>query len=63
MDGRELVREAVAHHPDLPVVYTSGSDPTDGTRALFVDGAAFIQKPYTMQELGELLRRMLRPDA
>jgi DNA-binding NtrC family response regulator len=63
MDGLELAREAVARHPGLPVVYTSGSEPTDGMRALFVDGAAFIQKPYTMQELGELLRRMLRPDA
>ena len=27
--------------------------------ALFVEGAAFIQKPYTMQELGDLIRRML----
>ncbi len=36
-----------------------GQPLTDGMEALFVEGATFIQKPYTMQELGNLIRRML----
>ena len=59
MNGLELAREAAARQPGLPVIYTSGKPLTDGMEALFVEGAAFIQKPYTMQELGDLIRRML----
>ncbi len=59
MNGLELAREVVARQPGLPVIYTSGRPLTDGMEALFVEGAAFIQKPYTMQELGDLIRRML----
>lgn len=59
IDGLAMAREIVARHPGVPIIYTSGSTPTDGMRVLFVEGAAFIQKPYTMRELGELIRRML----
>ena len=31
--------------------YTSGAVPTDGMTALFVEGATFLQKPYTRAEL------------
>jgi DNA-binding NtrC family response regulator len=61
MSGLDLAREAAARQPGLSVIYTSGRRPTDGMEALFVKGGVFIQKPYTMQELGDLLRQVLGP--
>jgi len=49
--GLELAREAIAIRPKLKVLYTTGQDVTDGTKALFVDGSAFLQKPYTPAQL------------
>src|SRR3954467_2020414 len=37
--------------PKLKVVYTTGGDVTDGMKALFVDGSAFLPKPYTPAQL------------
>src|SRR5215204_6559768 len=47
----ELAQQAVAIRPKLRVLYTTGFDVTDGTRALFVDGSAFLHKPYTPAQL------------
>jgi DNA-binding NtrC family response regulator len=49
--GLELAREAIAIRPKLKVLYTTGLDVTDGTKALFVDGSPFLQKPYTPAQL------------
>lgn len=61
MNGLELAREAVARQPGLPVIYTSGQPPTSAMEALFVEGGAFIQKPYSVQMLGDTIHRVLRP--
>jgi CheY-like chemotaxis protein len=50
-DGLELARCAIELRPGLRVLYTSGAAPTDGMTALFVEGATFLQKPYTRAEL------------
>jgi DNA-binding NtrC family response regulator len=50
-NGLELAEKAVAIRPKLKVLYTTGSDVTDGTKALFVEGSAFLQKPYTPGQL------------
>jgi CheY-like chemotaxis protein len=55
IDGVELARRAVEEHPDLRVIYTTGGIPTDGMTALFVDAAAFLQKPYTRDQLRKAL--------
>jgi DNA-binding NtrC family response regulator len=34
-----------------PVLYTSGRTLTDGMKALFAQGSAFLQKPYTGPQL------------
>jgi DNA-binding NtrC family response regulator len=57
--GLELAQEAVSIRPSLKVLYTTGFDVTDGTRALFVDGSAFLQKPYTPAELTRAVAALL----
>lgn len=49
--GLELAKEAVKHRPDLKVLYTTGQGVTDGMRALFVVGFAFLAKPYSVDQL------------
>jgi CheY-like chemotaxis protein len=49
--GIELATRAVEIRPNLRVLYTSGRQVTDGTRARFVKGSAFLQKPYTVEQL------------
>ena len=49
--GLELAKEAVKHRPDLKVLYTTGQGVTDGMRALFVVGFAFLAKPYFVDQL------------
>jgi DNA-binding NtrC family response regulator len=53
--GLELATEAVAARPGLKVLYTTGQTVTDGMRALFVDGAVVLEKPYTVEELSSAL--------
>ena len=55
LDGVELARRAVDLQPGLRVIYTSGGAQTDGITALFVEGAIFLPKPYTREQLIEAL--------
>jgi DNA-binding NtrC family response regulator len=58
-NGLELAEQALTIHPKLKVLYTTGGDVTDGMKALFVKGSAFLPKPYTpaqlVTEVGALL--------
>jgi DNA-binding NtrC family response regulator len=45
--------------PQMPVLYTSGRNLTDGMRALFVEPSAFLPKPYTIDDLVEAVDRLL----
>jgi CheY-like chemotaxis protein len=54
-DGLELARHAVELRPGLRVLYTTGAAQTDGMTALFVEGAAFLPKPYTRDSLIEAI--------
>ncbi len=49
--GLELAKQAVERRPGLKVLYTTGQTLTDGMRELFVSGSAFLEKPYTVEEL------------
>jgi DNA-binding NtrC family response regulator len=55
MDDREaglgLAKEAVERRPSIRVLYTTGQTVTDGTKALFVEGSALLEKPYTVEQL------------
>lgn len=56
LDGLELARRAVEIRPDLRVIYTTGGGLTDGMTALFVEGGAFLPKPFTRQNLIEAMQ-------
>jgi DNA-binding NtrC family response regulator len=49
--GLELAKEAVERHPGLKVLYVTGQSVTDGMRAMFVEGSALLEKPYTVDQL------------
>jgi DNA-binding NtrC family response regulator len=57
--GIELAHQAIKLRPKLRVLYTTGSPVTNELKALFVEDARFLGKPYTLQQLqgsiGELL--------
>jgi len=47
----ELAHQAIKLRPRLRVLYTTGNSITDKLRALFVEGAHFLRKPYTHHQL------------
>src|SRR5215831_11984979 len=49
--GLELAKEAVQRRPDLKVLFTTGSAVTDGMKAMMVEKAAVLEKPYTVDQL------------
>ncbi len=59
LGGFELAQQAVKLRPKLRVLYTTGSPLTDKMTALFVEGARFIQKPYTQDQLHNSVETLL----
>ena len=55
LGGYELAQHARRLRPRLAVLYASGNSSTDKTKALFVEGAHFVQKPYSEQQLKNAL--------
>jgi two-component system, response regulator PdtaR len=53
--GLNLAQKAIECLPELGVLYTSAHAITDGTKALFVEGAGFLPKPYTIDQLQAIL--------
>jgi CheY-like chemotaxis protein len=49
--GLDLAKEAVQRRPDLKVLFTTGSAVTDGMKAMMVEKAAVLEKPYTVDQL------------
>ena len=59
LGGYELAREAVRLRPHLGVIYVTGNSITDKARELFVEGAHFLQKPYSPDQLQNSLEKVL----
>jgi len=58
--GRELVAQLVASQPDAAVVFMSGySDDAVRTRGVVDPGTAFIEKPFSSDDLVLLLRQTI----
>jgi CheY-like chemotaxis protein len=59
LGGCDLALQAIALRPNLRVLYTTGNTVTEKMKALLVEGAHFLRKPYTQNQLqnsiGELL--------
>lgn len=51
LGGFELAHQAVKLRRNLRVLYTTGNAINDKMKALFVEGAHFLEKPYTQIQL------------
>jgi CheY-like chemotaxis protein len=51
LGGYELAHQAVYLRPTLRVLYATAGSATDKMRARFVEGARFLEKPYTPLQL------------
>jgi CheY-like chemotaxis protein len=49
--GFELAQQARERSPSLKVIYTTGEAIGDQMKALYVDGATMLPKPYTDDDL------------
>jgi two-component system, cell cycle sensor histidine kinase and response regulator CckA len=58
--GLVLAVEAVRQREKLPVLYTTGQAFTDGMKALLVDNASLLPKPYTFDQLAAALKEVLK---
>ena len=61
--GYDLAHQAVKLRLNLRVLYTTGNTINEQTKALFVDGAHFLQKPYTQFQLQRSVDELLSPVA
>jgi CheY-like chemotaxis protein len=62
--GAQLAAEMLRLRPGLPVILCTGfSAEINESRALDLGIREFLQKPFTVQELGEAIRRVLAPRA
>jgi DNA-binding NtrC family response regulator len=59
LGGYELAHQAIKLRPKLPVLYMTGNSITEEMRALFVEGARFLEKPYTQHQLQDSVEELL----
>ena len=59
LGGCDLAYEAIALRPNLHVLYTTGNSMTDKMKALFVEGAHFLRKPYAQYQLQNSVEELL----
>jgi CheY-like chemotaxis protein len=57
--GYELAHQAIKLRLNLRVLYTTGNTINDKMKALFVEGAHFLQKPYTQHQLQNSVEKLL----
>jgi DNA-binding NtrC family response regulator len=53
--GLDLAKEAVERFTQMRVLYTTGQPVTDGMKALLVQDASLLPKPYTVEQLQTIL--------
>ena len=59
MDGAEVAREMAAIDPDLPVIFSTGHAALRALRNAAGEDVPVLHKPFTLDELDELLRERL----
>jgi len=57
--GCDLAYQAIALRPELRVLYTTGNTITERMKALLLEGAHFLRKPYTQHQLQSSVSEML----
>ena len=63
MDGPTMVRAARKDWPDLPILFMSGYAEEQLRKSIDIDNVAFLPKPFSMIELAEAVRGVLRAAA
>ncbi len=64
LSGTRLSQELLAIRPDIPIILCTGfSETVDEEKAAAVGLREYIQKPFTMNEISDLIRRALSPKA
>ncbi|SDD14056.1 Response regulator receiver domain-containing protein [Sphingomonas sp. YR710] len=58
--GYDVANQAVGIRPGLRILYTSGSPITAAMIDMFVDDGQFLQKPYSLEQLGVSVGRLLQ---
>ena len=61
LGGYELAHQAIKLRLNLRVLYTTGNTVDDEVKTMFVDGAHFLQKPYTRFQLQHSVEELLAP--
>ncbi len=59
LGGCELAHQAIKLRPKLRVLYATGNLVTDELKALFVEGARSLRKPYTLHQLQDSVEELL----
>jgi CheY-like chemotaxis protein len=59
LGGYELAHQAMKLRPKLRVLYTTGNLITEKIKALFVEGAYFLRKPYSEHQLKHSIEELL----
>ena len=59
MDGAEVAREIARIDPDLPIIFSTGHAALRALRSATGDEVSILHKPFTLDELDELLRERL----
>jgi DNA-binding NtrC family response regulator len=59
MDGSEVAREVAAIDPELPIIFSTGHAALRALRTAAGDDVRVLEKPFTLDELDELLRERL----
>ena len=59
MDGAEVAREIAAIDPDLPIIFSTGHAALRALRNAAGEDVPVLHKPFTLDELDELLRERL----
>ena len=63
MDGPTMVRAARKDWPELPILFMSGYAEEQLRKSIDIDNVAFLPKPFSMIELAEAVRNVLRAAA
>jgi CheY-like chemotaxis protein len=61
LGGFEVAHQAVKLRLKLPALYKTGNSMTSEMAASFVDGAHFLQKPYSPSQLQHSVEKLLAP--
>ena len=56
--GLDLVQQAIALRPELRVLYTTGTAIDDKVQAIIDEGAHFLPKPYTQDQLQDSIKEL-----